>query len=88
MYSLYPSHTPIEQTLFTVIIGVKTAKYDRKAFTLNTPKKCSNEYVNRMLKFVNKKQTFVHICECESEGNLSSDIHNYNKRKTKVTFVF
>ena len=39
MYSLYPSHTPIEQTLFTVIMGVKTAKYDRKAFTLNTPKK-------------------------------------------------
>ena len=92
MYSLYPSHTPIEQTLFTVIMGVKTAKYGRKAFTLNAQKKkkkkSSDEYVNCMLKFVNKKETFVHICECESEGNLSSVIHNYNRRKTKVVFVF
>ena len=44
--------------------------------------------MNRLLKFVNKKETFVHIFECESEGSLSSAIHNYNRRKTKVTFVF
>ena len=75
-------------------MGVKTAKYGRKAFTLNAQKqkkktkKSSNEYVNRMLKFVNKKETFVHICECESKENLSSVIHNYNRRKTKVVFVF
>ena len=37
---------------------------------------------------MNKKETFVHICECESEGSLSYVIHNYNIRKTKVAFVF
>ena len=50
LYSLYPSHTPIEQTLFIVIMGVKTIKkYDMKAFTLNNeyPKKnAKNAQIN------------------------------------------